>query len=35
VCYENISHIVDESGYELCVRVTVHFMLYVYNCMNV
>jgi len=35
VCYGNISHIVVGSGCELCVRVTVHFMLYVYNRMNV
>jgi len=35
VCYGNISHIVDGSGCELCVRVTVHFMFYIYNGMNV
>ena len=31
MCYGNISHVVDGSGCELCVRVTVHFMLYVYR----
>lgn len=35
VIYGNISHIMDGSGCELCVRVTVYFMLYVYNGMNI
>jgi hypothetical protein len=35
MCYGNISHIVDGSGCELYVRVTVHFMLYVCNGVNV
>lgn len=35
MCYGHTSHIVDGSGCELCVRVTVRFMLYVYNGVNV